>query len=353
MYRAIADFAGMGIMLVQEKKVIYSNQQIQKFLELNTSDLTLRKFYQWILPADRDNVLECLLNSSDSEQKRFRFEFRSQQDNVVRHYRALTQEIEYEGRPAIHLICDDITEQKRHELKMLHNDRLSTLGTMAAGIAHELNQPLNTIRVVTDGFLFGRDEEWDLDPDELYESLDLVSKQVLRMTQVIQNIRDFAREERNGVHVDVDINEALENVFSMIGRQLEAHGIELKTHFGQGMPPVRADLYQLEQVFMNLLVNARQALDASESSKKVIAVRTSYYHGKLQIEVIDNAIGIHKEKLNDVFEPFYTTKEPGVGTGLGLSISQSIISGFGGQIKVYNNYSGGATFVVLIPLGDQ
>ncbi|MFW6054536.1 MAG: sensor histidine kinase, partial [Thermodesulfobacteriota bacterium] len=297
-------------------------------------------------------VLECLDTSQKQAQSRRRFEFRSQQSDELRHYRALTQEIEYDGSPAIHLILDDITEQKRNEMKLFHNDRLTSLGTMAAGIAHELNQPLNTIRVITDGFLFGRDEEWDLDTDELYESLDLVSRQVVRMTQVIQNIRDFAREEGNGSHVNVDVNQALENVFSMIGRQLEAHGIDVEKNFEQELPPVRANLYQLEQVLMNLLVNARQALDGSQRCRKTIVVRTDHCQGRLQIEVSDNATGIMPDRLDNIFDPFYTTKEPGVGTGLGLSICQSIITGLGGQIKAYNNCSGGATFVIQIPGGS-
>ena len=351
MHRAIADFAGMGIMLLRNKEIIYSNQQLQSFLGTGQDRLSLVKFCDWIAPEDRNKVLECLNTSHKQTQSRFRFEFRSQQGDELRHYRALTQEIEYDGNPAIHLILDDITEQKRNEMKLFHNDRLTSLGTMAAGIAHELNQPLNTIRVITDGFLFGRDEEWDLDTDELYESLNLVSRQVLRMTQVIQNIRDFAREEGNRSYVDVDVNHALENVFSMIGRQIEAHGIDVEKHFEQELPPVRANLYQLEQVLMNLLVNARQALDGSQSSSKTIAVRTGHCHDRLQIEVIDNATGIKTDRLDNVFDPFYTTKEPGVGTGLGLSICQSIITGLGGHIKVYNNDSGGATFVIQIPGG--
>lgn len=239
------------------------------------------------------------------------------------------------------------------ELNLYHDDRLAALGTLAAGIAHELNQPLNTIRVVTDGFLFGRAEGWPLDSEELFEGLEMISKQVARMDKVIRNVRNFAREERDAGGESVMANDAVENVFSMIGRQIEAHGIHVEKDLDPGLPPLRASLNELEQVVMNLIVNARQALDNSACDPKRLRVRTGLQKGAVLIEVSDNGGGIPGHILEKIFDPFFTTKAAGKGTGLGLSICQSIVSKFGGKIEARNNENGGATFIVLAPAGGE
>ena len=233
---------------------------------------------------------------------------------------------------------------RARELNLYHEDRLTALGTLAAGIAHELNQPLNTIRVVTEGLLFGRDEGWPLDSEELYESMELISRQVMRMDKVIQSVRNFSREDGGQTVENVNANEAVENVFSIIGRQIEAHGIRLEKDLDPELPSFRANLNELEQVLMNLIVNARQALDESRRSSKILGVRTGCRDGLVLIEVSDNGAGVPEPLLEKIFEPFFTTKGVGKGTGLGLSISQSIVSKFGGRIEARNNPDGGATF---------
>lgn len=358
MYRAIADFAGMGIMLADENKIIYCNKQLKDFIGTYKDKNILKEdFISWVLPECRNIVRERLPVLSSGGEGPVRFEFKSKEGRA---YRALAQRIEYEGKASVHWILDDITEQKLmaekarlNELRLYHQDRLTALGTMAAGIAHELNQPLNTIRVITDGFLFGREEGWALDEDEFFESMEMVSRQVIRMTDVIQNIRDFSREDRAGLLSDVDANQAFKNVFSMIGRQLEAHGIDVQKDFDLELLPIRANLHRLEQVIMNLLVNARQALDQCEGYRKIIRVGTSAVNGRILMEVSDNAGGICAKIQDKIFQPFFTTKDAGMGTGLGLSICQSIIAEFNGYFEVYNNEMGGATFVVILPAGEK
>jgi C4-dicarboxylate-specific signal transduction histidine kinase len=220
---------------------------------------------------------------------------------------------------------------------------------MAAGIAHELNQPLNTIRVVTDGFLFGRDEGWSLDPDELYEGMEMISSQVQRMSEVIRNIRNFAREDREEEYVEVDVNRTIENVFSMIGRQFEAHGVVVHKNLADELPPVMAHSNRLEQVIMNLLVNARQALDECGREQKELWIATKPTHQSVCIETVDNATGIPIHLIDKIFDPFFTTKEVGQGTGLGLTISKSIIREINGTIEAFNNARGGATFLITLP----
>jgi PAS domain S-box-containing protein len=356
MYRAISDFAGMGIMLLRDNKVLYYNERLAKFMDISGKEVTKDDFMNWIHPFDRVEIDRHYKNLLSGSEEHLRFEFRAQNINGLRHYRAYAQLIEYEDHAAIHFILDDITEQKElarkarvNELRLYHEDRLTALGIMAAGIAHELNQPLNTIRVVTDGLLFGKDEGWDLDQEELFDNLEMVSRQVVRMSDVIQNIRNFSREDREKTVGDVNANEAIKNVFSMIGRQLEAHGISVQNDLSPDLPPIKTDLNRLEQVIMNLVVNARQALDSCSHGSKKLLIETGTYNGSVFIKVSDNATGIPDDLSVKIFDPFFTTKEVGKGTGLGLSISQSIVSEFKGRIEVSNNQNGGATFTVTAP----
>jgi len=358
MYRAITDFADVGIIFFTKDKIHYYNEHFSDLLGVSERQITLDDFINWIHPGDRGEVVDHLEGLFKRYREPFRFEFRAQHGEILRYYGAYVQVMKYEGQPTIHFILDDITEQKElarkariNELKLYHEDRLSALGAMAAGIAHELNQPLNTIRVVTDGFLFGRDERWALDEEEFFDGLEMVSQQVVRMTKVIQNIRNFTREDRLQASWDVNANEAIENVFSMIGRQLEAHGIQVHKTLDANLPPIKANLNRLEQVIMNLLVNARQALDGCPHNHKELRVRTCLTNGAVSIEVNDNATGIPKALQVKIFDPFFTTKEVGDGTGLGLSISQSIIAELNGRIEIFNNREGGATFIVNIPAG--
>ena len=360
MYRAITDFADVGIIFFTKDKVYYYNGHLADLLGVSERQMTLDDFINWIHPGDRDEVIDHLEGLFKRYREPFRFEFRAQQDEILRYYGAYVQVMEYEGKPTIHFILDDITEQKElarkariNELKLYHEDRLSALGVMAAGIAHELNQPLNTIRVVTDGFLFGRNERWTLDEEEFFDGLEMVSQQVVRMTEVIQNIRNFTREDRLQASWDVNANEALENVFSMIGRQLEAHGIQVHKTLDANLPPIKANLNRIEQVIMNLIVNARQALDECTRGHKDLWAQTGLTEGAVSIEVSDNATGIPEDQMVKIFDPFFTTKEVGKGTGLGLSITKSIVDELNGQIEMFNNESGGATFVVTIPAGKD
>ncbi len=358
MYGAIADFAGMGIMLFRREGVLYYNEQLSRFVGHSEKQVTLDDLIRWVHPEDRKELMQNLENLFGGIVGTARWEFRAGQDARVRHYRCNAQVMEYEDKPTIQFILDDVTEQKEladkariNDLRMHHDDRLIALGTMAAGIAHELNQPLNTIRVIADGLLFGRDEGWSLDQEELFDNLEMITRQVLRMSEVIQNIRNFAREDRRRSHEDVDSNEAVKNVFAMVGSQLEVHDIRVQKVMTPDLPAVKANLNRLEQVIMNLVVNARQALDECRHDQKELWVRTGTQNGSVFVEVGDNARGIPPDIMTKIFDPFFTTKEVGTGTGLGLTISQSIMAEFKGRIEAFNNEKGGATFVVTAPAG--
>jgi PAS domain S-box-containing protein len=357
MFRTITDYAGLGIALFQREKALYYNERFEALLGISGREITLQDLISAVYSEDRKDIgyyLERMFQGL--EKGPLRMDLRASLLDEQRHFSSYAQVLEFEGKLTVCFVLDDITEQKalaekvrQNELRHYHEDRLTALGIMAAGIAHELNQPLNTVRVVTDGFLFGRDEEWNLDQDELFDGLEMISRQVIRMSEVIQNIRNFAREDREQTPGEVSANEAIENVFSMIGRQLEAHGVFIEKDLAVGLPAIRTNMNRLEQVIMNLIVNARQALDECPHEYRRLKVKTKTKDGRVLIEVSDNATGIPEDLIVRVFDPFFTTKEVGKGTGLGLSISRSIVSELGGTMEAFNNDNGGATFLINAP----
>jgi len=356
-YRRITKFASIGILLLARDRIVYYNEYVAELfrgLGLEASPATLNDL---ISREDQEPVSRILETVFEGLGEVEPFEFRLVNEDKVRFFRGHASLLEYEESPTIQLILDDITDQKelaekdrQNQMRLYHEDRLTSLGVMAAGIAHELNQPLNTVRMIAEAVLIGRRKGWDLDLNELFDDMDMVRRQVRRMDEVIQNIRDFAREDQHATRASVDVNEAVNNIFAMIGRQLEARNIQVEKEFLNDPPPVSANLHQLEQVIMNLIVNARQALESSDKKKKELRVWTGRRDETIMIGVEDNAVGIPAEISARVFDPFFTTKPVGQGTGLGLSISRSILADLGGRVEFENNSKGGATFVIHLPI---
>jgi len=285
-----------------------------------------------------------------------KIEFRTGNGDDRRYYRGYIRAIDYDDNPSVYFFMENISAQiesarmaERNQISMIHGDRLTTLGTMAAGIAHELNQPLNTIRIIAEGILYGQNKGWVIGMNELVDDMNMISRQVSRMSSIVNNIRDFARQEYGATLVDVDVNKAIENVFSMLGRQLEAHNIHVRKELTWGIGHLRAQQTGLEQVIINLLVNAREALEECEHDGKEIWLRTGKLNGQIVIELGDNATGISESLGDRIFKPYLTTKDVGKGTGLGLSISRSIVAEMGGHIEYFNNEHGGTTFLATFP----
>jgi PAS domain S-box-containing protein len=173
-YRAITNFAGFGILFFTEDSIQYYNEYFSELMGIPEGKVTLGDITGWIHPEDRNEVVGHFHRLFRMHGKPSRFEFRAQRRESLHHYAGYAQMLDYEGKPTICFVLNDTTEQKElarkarlNEMKVYHEGRLTSLGIMAAGIAHELNQPLNTIRVITDGLLFGRERGWGLDPDEL------------------------------------------------------------------------------------------------------------------------------------------------------------------------------------------
>jgi C4-dicarboxylate-specific signal transduction histidine kinase len=253
------------------------------------------------------------------------------------------------------------TEQLRaKEMQLIHAGRLTSLGEMAAGVAHEINQPLAIISLVAEGRLQDI-QRGRFDVNMLPQELKDILKNVRRIDRIVTHMRMFARQGEEWESVDSE--EVLDNVFILFGEQFRIHGISISREIEENLPAIKVDANGLEQVFVNILTNARQILDKKgEEAKrggKAFEKRLvcSISREKLEeeeyviYEFADNACGVPDELKLRVFDPFFTTREPGQGTGLGLSIAYSIVtSALGGKIWVEDNEMGGASFKVALPV---
>ena len=260
----------------------------------------------------------------------------------------------YQGRPAIILAASDITEIIEKDAQLFQTSKMTTLGEMSAGIAHELNQPLNAIKIGSD-FLKKQIENCRPIPsNELHQVVSAVSIQVNRASEIIQSLREFGRKP-DFRKEKVDVNATIKDVMKIIGQQLSLQNIKVVYDLDDSAPPILANKNRLEQVVFNLVTNARDAIlnqtrTPENSGDNVIAISTwSEQRTHLNITISDTGTGIPEKNVQKIFEPFYTTKEVGEGMGLGLSITYGIIRDFGGTIKVESQPNGGSRFHLRFP----
>ena len=240
-----------------------------------------------------------------------------------------------------------------HQEELAHVTRLSTMGEMASGLAHELNQPLSAINTYVQGCIrrinMGKD-----DSAEIINALQLTAQQAERAASIIRRLRSFVRKEQTHKTYS-EINNIIHEVSIFFESQLKNKNIQLKFKLQENMPPVLIDIIQIEQVLVNLLKNAIESLmDVNEASITISTKQlenSSLEDGMLELCVVDNGHGIGKDKLRRIFNPFFTTKNSGM--GMGLSISSSIIDAHSGKLYASNNTIQGARFCFTLPLTKE
>ncbi len=237
-------------------------------------------------------------------------------------------------------------EEKQEQL--IQSKKMASIGTFSSGIAHEINNPLNNISLSTDTLL----EEIDsMDCEERKEILDDIMAQTERASKIVRNLLDFSRAQSSEMQV-LYIDYILHTTMDLIANELQIHQIKLVKNIADRMPEINGDLQQLQQVFLNLIINAEQAIGESGE----ITVKSGPFDEKyIRTDIIDNGPGIIQENLEQIFDPFFTTKEAGKGTGLGLSIVYGIVKKHEGYIEVTSVLGKGTTFSVYLPIcqGDK
>ena len=248
----------------------------------------------------------------------------------------------------------DVTESIEKETQLIQASKMTTLGLMAAGMAHEINQPLNVIQICADFFLKMLKRGQPIPENDLRAMANDIIANVDRATGIIKHVRHFARQS-DVVTSKININTPIEDVFKVLGHQLKAHQIELDLNLAPDIPFIMADHNRMEQVFINLVTNAIDAMDEKaelpehKSMVKRLRIATCLEKNAVKVMVTDNGVGMSNEVKEKLFEPFFTTKRIGKGTGLGVSISYGIIKDYNGTIDIDSRIGQGTTFILTFP----
>ncbi|QQR91850.1 MAG: response regulator [Myxococcales bacterium] len=243
----------------------------------------------------------------------------------------------------------EMEERLRAERSLRRTQKLEALGRLTGGISHEINNPLSYVLANLDFCqveLTKLKEQWrEIDVDELCEVIQEAIEGGERIKKIIQDVQAFSRYEE-GDTTEVDVVSTMQGAVKLLHNQLH-HQVQLVTDF-QEVPLVMADRWRLEQVFVNLIVNALKAMEQDNPNKEIRLTIQTRQDGNVVVEVCDNGVGIPEEVMSRIFDPFFTTRDVGEGTGLGLSICRTIINGFQGEIELINNANKGVSAVVTL-----
>jgi PAS domain S-box-containing protein len=245
----------------------------------------------------------------------------------------------------IHFLVKDISQRKAIENQLLQADKLASIGQLAAGIAHEINNPLSMILGYTQ--LLIRDEQ---EGTQRHADLRIIEKHTRTCKIIVEDLLNFARSTRTKKAI-AHIHTAIESILSVVQHHLELDGIKIEKDFDMRVPPMVLDGEKIKQVLMNLIMNAKQAI----GKKGSIRVMTRYdeHRNTVTIQVTDSGAGIEPQHITRIFDPFFTTKATGEGTGLGLSVSYGIVKEHGGEIMVDSAMGEGSTFTVILPVTSE
>lgn len=248
----------------------------------------------------------------------------------------------------------NISERKQLEKQIRHSERMTGIGEMATGMAHEINQPLNTISLSIDNIIYNIDNK-TLNETYLKNKLNKVFDNISRIKNIIDHVRTFSRDQDDFVQSEFDINTSINNSISMIFEQMKQRDITLDFSGQNELPRLKGNSHRFEQVILNLIINAKDAMEekrkkTGQNFLKQIEISTEHTNNQIIIEVKDNGIGINSKDIDKILLPFYTTKDPGYGTGLGLSISYNIIKELNGEIEIQSEVLKGTTIRIRIPV---
>jgi signal transduction histidine kinase len=242
-------------------------------------------------------------------------------------------------------MASDIKQLQNLNEQLIRTEKLAAMGTLAAGVAHEVNNPLASIS----SLIQMMQSKQDLD-EKTRENLKLISEQINRITRVTKDMMDFARV-RPAAKSLIDLNETIRTSLRLASFDKSFQKLKQKNDLAENLPKIYADADQLQQVFLNLFLNARDAMPAGGE----ISVKTLQNNdGEVQVEIADSGTGVNEKEIKKIFDPFYTTKSAGKGTGLGLAVCYGIVTAHGGKIEVAaNDGCGGAVFLISLPANEK
>jgi two-component system, NtrC family, sensor kinase len=339
----IVESLNIGVVTVDlEDRIESWNPQLEGLLEISRRD-ALRKKLQEVLPTDL--VAEIGARAAGDHVSgiyKFRLNTRGGRHLVIN--ASIAPLVGKNGvRLGSLILLDDITQRVRLEEQMVQTEKLTSLGLLAAGVAHEVNTPL----AVISNYIQMLAKQIPAD-DPRQKTIERIVKQTFRASEIVNNLLNFSRTGA-AEFVEVDLNHVLEETLTLVQHPFKTAQVKVVKNYTEQLPTVLGSITRLQQVFLNLFMNARDAMP----SGGMLEVRTGAQNGSVEVEVTDTGQGIPPEHLHRIFDPFFTTKATGRGTGLGLSVSYGIIKEHAGKVDVRSTPGKGTSFRLEFPVARK
>ena len=361
-YKTLLNASPDGILLIDLDGIITEASEIglELFCATARNELVGKDFYR-LVPSNEKKTLKKIIEKTMNEGLVQNVELILRKKNKSLFFSEISSTLiqDTKGIPLSYMIIiRDISQRKKLESKQFHADRMASLGEMASGIAHEINQPLNTISLAMDNILHEAVLTGNTETDYLVKKADKIFENITRIRNIIDHVRAFSKSNDDYILASFDVNQCIRNAVSMISEQFDHLEIKLKMRLEKNLPFITGNTFKLEQVIINLLSNAKDAILEKKKNQSalfdmLISIRSFHQKHCVIIEIVDNGTGIKEEDIDHIMLPFYTTKDTGKGTGLGLSISYQIIKEMNGTIEITSKASYGTTFKVILNIPNK
>ena len=372
-FRGLAESTTAQITIIQQDRYVYANQAFLDYYDMDAELLERVTPDDLMMGNMGPEVMEQAEPAWRAARERgdetFRFEYK---DLEGKWFQAIVTMMEIDDKPAFMSTTFDITELKQAQEEMYRADKMAALGQIIAGVAHEINNPNNFIyfnlpilKRYVEAIAPLLEQRLEEQPDlkilnmpcdfflqDMFKLLENMEHGSRRITSIVSDLKSYVRDDEDQVRKPEQIGQALERVMTLVGKQVRKMVKRFDVEIADGLPPIQMNMGKIEQVLINLLINAGQAADKEKSWVRVSARPAAGAPGGVEVLVEDNGAGIPEEGLQQIFEPFFTSKGRDQGTGLGLSISQRIIEEHGGRIDVESRLGEGTCFTVLLPAGQ-
>lgn len=351
-FRELVDNSPTGISIIQDEEVVFRNPEQQKIfgpLEKGCNPPMSDKVH----PGDRDKLIDMYRSTLSGHASNTGVEIRfihlsgeTTGELAMKYLHCRSNLIEYQGRKAVLVNMVDMTKAREIERLMSIQDRMISLGHVASGIAHEIRNPLSGINIYLD--TAEQVLQKSADKKQLQEIIEKIQSASSKIESVIKRVMDFSKPSEPKL-IKININRPIEDALALSSVMLRKTGVEITRDLTPDLPPCIADFQLVEQVMLNLVMNAAEAMKEMEHGKKIM-VNTSLKEGRIFVSVADSGPGVPSDLTQKIFDPFFTTKKSS--TGIGLSLCQRIAHDHGGILTVSSSKLGGAEFSFTLPVSS-
>ena len=342
LFRAAPDAV---LTVLQSGRIREANDAVRDITGYDSFQVIGRALLELVAEPDREKLARALEAAFEGQPTRLEVTIQRAGQETRRIVELAMRKLPEADPPSVLLVGRDMTTEREMRVRLMESDRLAAVGELVAGVAHEVNNPLSSISAFAQLLL--RDAALT---STQRESIEVIRSETMRASQVVKDLLAFARRSEPQ-REPVDLNALVTRTLRMRGYQFTANGVKSELVLAEDLPAVIGDARQLQQVCLNLVTNAIQAMAPRGEGALVVTTRTD--GGAVVLEMRDTGTGIPEHARAHIFEPFFTTKKEGEGTGLGLSVSYGIVAAHGGRIEVVDTSPEGTTFRVTLPAGEM